>query len=278
MVCQLATHPAPDTKDCAIFQCPTCDVSIEDLPSTWTLKKVAYDTLTLPCGHHFNPSAIALHFLLADMRCPVCRQGSDERMHLSELPKALQQVFKRKIVGMVARSEEEDNLTNLLESISVNLEQLERDFCLVVDISLYSQSRVLLQSPIRAVLHESPATYVPFRTQQSFQRMLNQHLLRFKDQTHAKITFAIQHPVMYLPVQTRSMTIQELLRPTDHQTAVPIRVQNGEHEEVVGALIRSPQPGSVKQIQLFMDREIMSGLCVMCIHSHLQELGRQRGE
>ena len=91
--------------ECGIMQELTYLVAIEDLPSGWPWEEVCScatdvaerctspdvdantmhlpcghvfspstldaNTIHLPCGHVFSPSALALHFLIQDMRCPI---------------------------------------------------------------------------------------------------------------------------------------------------------------------------------------------------------------
>ena len=268
MECSLSN----DDVDCAIFQCPTADVTVEDLPSIWTLKGSTYHTLTLPCGHHFNPSALALHFLLADMRCPVCRQGIDSKMTVDDLPRPLRPLFRKKLRLVDTRTEEDDDLVTLLENITVDFSELEQHLCLVVDISVNMYSRVLLQSPIRPVGH-SGNFWTPFHIQQSFSRILNQQVHQFSREQQATVTFSLQHPMMYLPIQTRNIDIHSFLNPADRKCALPLRVQDGEHEQVVATMISALD--DVLHLTLYVNREVMNELFMQCINSHLEQLGQQ---
>ena len=137
--------------NCGIFDIATGDVEIEEVPVTWDIDGHSYNTLTMSCGHTFNPSAAALHFLSQDMRCPICRRGSETQMLIESLPGHLQETFSEKLNGMKERSKTEDSMLDLLQLIEVDVAGIESDFCLVVDISVKTHSRVLLQSPIRSL-------------------------------------------------------------------------------------------------------------------------------
>ena len=85
--------------ECPIMQEPTSLCRLDDLPETWTTKNNGNEnsgnenstanTAKLPCSHTFYAPALAMHFLSTDMRCPVCRAGSPERMNLCCVPEDL---------------------------------------------------------------------------------------------------------------------------------------------------------------------------------------------
>tara|TARA_B100001758_G_scaffold205853_1_gene186300 strand:- start:6051 stop:6896 length:846 start_codon:yes stop_codon:yes gene_type:complete len=279
MSCVLTSRGEADSVDCGIFQYPTSEVEIDELPSTWDMGGVLYNTITLPCGHHFHPSAIALHFLTHSMTCPVCRRGFDECMQLKSIPKEMRDAFQRKRDGIESRSEQEDALVDMLHAISIDILDFERELCLVVDISTNTHSRAILQTPVHAVQEEYTGSYAAFRTQQSFQRILNHNISRFRGNSSISIVFSIQHPVMYFPVQTARMSLPTLFEQSSTRRAIPFHVHdNTDQHRVVATLILSPSadgPGA-HHLGLYLDRENMGMLCVMCIQSHLQQLVYQQ--
>ena len=181
-------------------------------------------------------------------------------------------LFRQKLRVMDARSDEDDDLVTLLENITVDFSELEQHLCLVVDISVSMYSRVLLQSPIRP-LEPAGNFWTPFHIQQSFSRIFNQQVNRFSQEQHATVTFSLQHPMMYLPIQTRNIDIHSFLNPVDRKCALPLRVQDGEHEQVVATMISTVD--DVLHLTLYVNREVMSELYVQCINSHLEQLGQQ---
>ena len=268
--CQLSI-----SKDatCGIFDIATGDVEIEEVPVTWDIDGHSYNTLTMSCGHTFNPSAAALHFLSQDMRCPICRRGSETQMLIESLPGHLQETFSKKLNGMKERSKTEDSMLDLLQLIEVDVAGIESDFCLVVDISVKTHSRVLLQSPIRSLSLDDEGVFIQFRPQQSFQRILNQHLMFWRHNKDVTLTFSLQHPVIYLPIQTEHLNLHEFLN--NHQSdrhAIPFRAYDNTDEHVVATLLVQRQESTTQAIGLFLNRQLMLGLCVACIHNRLRQL------
>lgn len=98
---------------CSIFHEESADVTADELhglPLRWAppgnawicaqRPHTGWSCAELPCGHTFHVSALALHFLSLDMRCPVCRRGPEGRMHVASLPRAVQGVFCARLEGM----------------------------------------------------------------------------------------------------------------------------------------------------------------------------------
>ena len=114
--------------NCAIMHEPTYLVTIADLPSGWPLQVMSHsrveqhsavqyvdaNTAHLPCGHVFSPSALALHFLVQDMRCPVCRAGSTTRMSISSVPLSIRHIYAKKVQEI---SKTDDELHVSLEEV-----------------------------------------------------------------------------------------------------------------------------------------------------------------
>ena len=61
--------------ECGIMQDLTHLVDVPGLPQAWPRAddpgSGGANTAHLPCGHVFSPCALALHFLVQDMRCPI---------------------------------------------------------------------------------------------------------------------------------------------------------------------------------------------------------------
>ena len=78
---------------CAILQTSVDDAQLAGVPASWSVEGVSYNRITLPCSHAFHVSALALHFCMSDMRCPVCREGPPARLCPSSIPRSIQHLF-----------------------------------------------------------------------------------------------------------------------------------------------------------------------------------------
>ncbi len=69
---------------CPIMHEPPCSAQLEEIPGIWPVNNnVGANTVRLECAHSFFVQALVLHFLGTDMRCPVCRAGSSEKMDIA---------------------------------------------------------------------------------------------------------------------------------------------------------------------------------------------------
>lgn len=97
---------ASESASCAIMQDRTADVAVDGLPATWP---GGANTATLPCGHVFHPSALALHFAVRCMRCPVCRAGADCKVDPATLPKAVRAPLQARAADVPADDDDSDD-------------------------------------------------------------------------------------------------------------------------------------------------------------------------
>jgi hypothetical protein len=51
----------------------------------------------MQCGHVFSPCALALHFLVQDMRCPICSVGCKTRMNIACVPVNIRPIYAKKM-------------------------------------------------------------------------------------------------------------------------------------------------------------------------------------
>lgn len=225
--CQLSVSNGEEI--CHIFQVPTWEVEVPDLPTSLCLhsrQTHAYDTATLPCKHTFNPSALFLHFLLTDMRCPACREGPETRMDVTCLPLAFQKNFKAKVEAVQKRTEQEESeeaMHDILAYTDVNIASLEDDFTFVMEMYIPSQNMFtsrLLQTPIRPILQHARGNFVHYVTQFSFQRAFNSMLRTHLHNPHVNVLFQIQHPVLQAPLRTELFNLQQLYETIRHNEFV----------------------------------------------------------
>jgi len=89
---------------CAILQTGIDDAQLPGVPAAWPLAGVLCRRVTLPCAHTFHISALALHFCVSDMRCPVCREGPRARLCLSSIPRAIRHQFRSEHASIETRA------------------------------------------------------------------------------------------------------------------------------------------------------------------------------
>ena len=125
--------------ECGIMHELTQLVVIEDLPPGWPCahggdanggcndNDMHANTVHMPCGHVFSPSALALHFLLQDMRCPICRAGHATRMSISCVPLSIRQHYAEKIASTAESTDMEISVEDIINVVSqVDLQVLIR--------------------------------------------------------------------------------------------------------------------------------------------------------
>lgn len=79
---------------------------VAGLPSAFAINDVSMCTLTLPCQHAFNISAIAWHMTRNSMLCPVCRQGDGGLLDVHRsLPRSVHEVFLQRSLENMSDSD-----------------------------------------------------------------------------------------------------------------------------------------------------------------------------
>jgi hypothetical protein len=197
---------------------------VPGLPVAWTIDGVDYDTLTLACGHVFNPSALALHFLISDMRCPACRAGPVVRLDADSLPTpSLRECFRDKAANVCARHEADDHtlsIEQLIDTTDLNIDRLEQDLTFTIEISLFGAGAMrsnMLQTRITPFLSHTSGEFVHYVTQQSFQRLFSRQVARHRENESARVRFHVQHPLFAQSISTATYPLAELA------AAMPIR-------------------------------------------------------
>jgi hypothetical protein len=234
---------------CNIFYIPTSEVEVPELPLAWVLDGIEYDTLTLGCGHVFNPSALTLHFLVSDMRCPACRTGPAVRLDAACLPNiALRQIFGDKAAAIAYRTEEttEISLTDLIDASELDLNRVEQDLTFTIEISLFGAGALrsnMLQTRISPIHHHRSGEFVHYVTQQSFQRLFSRQVARHRQNKSARVRFHVQHPLLAQSMSSPSYALPELIASmTTRQFVLPFVFGDelAEQTPVLATLVFTP--------------------------------------
>ena len=211
---------------CAIMHECTASVEVQDLPASWPLPDGGANTAQLVCGHVFHPAALALHFLVSDMRCPVCRAGHPERMDLTSVPEHLRTAYAAKSQQMLSAALLPDT-DNLQEDIVDVLAHMEVIFSVLGDNSslpdraavrtrvVFDEALVvqeILQRMHLQAEHEfSPSDFCSEAlVHRSFQRLVRSLVGRqHASNPSSRVRFALVHPLVPVTIASEDMPVAE---------------------------------------------------------------------
>jgi len=187
--------------DCSIFHMPTTEVELAGGAARWG----AYDTAELRCGHTFNVCALALHFLVNAMTCPVCRAGPQQVMCLQTVPDNVRQLF----AAMQPQPEQ-------LSGISFNFDRNDIAAEVRLHVVRVNAPRVhdagrplRLVTPLRAADGAGRVAHMQVHsTHRSFQRYF--HSLVESAGTEAALLVAIHHPLLDIPLRSTLFNVRAL--------------------------------------------------------------------
>jgi len=181
--CRL-TLADPRDRDavCCITHEHVAEAQTPGLPARWNLCGEEYDSLCTPCGHLFHASSLLLHFLVNDMRCPVCRQGADVKADISCVPACAFEAFSCKL-EQLTNDEAALGAVDAEEMLDLRLhtsvQDLESGLQLVVEV--HSAIGVTVLSSGLACMPEAAtsdqSTHPVLQAQQSFYRRLDCNLI-----------------------------------------------------------------------------------------------------
>jgi hypothetical protein len=230
-----------DSHTCGIMHETTRAVEVTDLPCTWPLEpskhnnaqEQAVNTVKLECGHVFHPVALAYHFLVTDMRCPVCRSGCTELMDIACVPGSVKPLFDAKIATSRQAQLQESMLTHppQLPTIDV-LSDIELEMRLLTGTGSTIRTRVVfnaqhVQEIQRVATHNSlPNEHNLLTTglgvHRSFQRLIRCVVARQHSvNSGANIQFLLTHPLVPVVIASEaipvSMAWSQLFNPVEMQ-------------------------------------------------------------
>ena len=121
---RLDAADASGTDMCPIWQERFQDVDLDIAKGKSFLKKQPEICVaTLPCGHRFSALGIMYHFVLLDMRCPLCRDGVHKRARISSIPHAFRGCMRSKLRSM----KEEERVERDNSDFETALQMQQRD-------------------------------------------------------------------------------------------------------------------------------------------------------
>jgi hypothetical protein len=211
---------------CCIMQEATSSIEFEDLPKAWPVDPLQHigvdfgetvNTAKLECGHVFHAVALAFHFAVSDMRCPVCRSGPAELMNLDCVPIKIQHMFAAKIErSRLTQIPEDESLVTPLSGVQV-LAHIELEMRLFGDRNSIIRTRVVsneqhlqeIERETSSGLHASDhqgTLITGLQVHRSFQRLIRCVVSRQNSMNSSVgMQFALTHPLV--PVSIASEII-----------------------------------------------------------------------
>jgi len=241
--CELFTA-SDEAVVCGIMHEPTCCVAIEGLPPAWPCapgqsapgqSAPGPNSARLQCGHVFHPAALALHFLVADMRCPVCRVGIAETMQLESVPAELRLHFQKKLEGIERREKESEEearvdapacIADVLRGLElqVRLADETRDLTSLRTPVIFYEEQI---EQIRQMQASDALQECNFDVHRSFQRLVFGLVSRQSCQyPERRVRFALQHPLVPVSMLSEELSVaavwRELLDPVQQHARTPV--------------------------------------------------------
>lgn len=189
-------------EPCGIMHESPATVELEGLPNAWRqLRGRGLNAVRLDCGHGFHAHALAMHFFLGSMRCPICRAGHDERLDARMLPRGVRKAY-------AARRERAELAAEELQ-LQAAMDVFEDDFSddhleMLALTASFASGDELLSSPL--VRAGDAGAGVEFRVQRCWRRQVNASIKRAVQlDGRARGRVALHHPMLREPVQSAEL-------------------------------------------------------------------------
>jgi len=222
---QLTLHKC----QCNILHEDTHDAHVPGLPSTWPGGAgEPCPSLTLPCGHTFNPTAIAVHFLYQHMRCPVCRVGYDGVMRLECVPTDMRDAFRDKLQCM-----RQSDGPPAGSWFAVRVSDVELDLLLTVEVAHTDNDfTALARTRLYRAAPRMGTSFNTYNTQRSFSRLLSAFLARQTAASDVVLRVCLNHPLFEHPLCSAALAV------TDNTSSHTLRM--ALHNECIARLHYTP--------------------------------------
>jgi hypothetical protein len=256
VICQLISIQ-DQSIECPIMQEPTSLCCIDNLSTSWTIKKNGNENSTantakLPCSHTFYAPALAVHFLSTDMRCPVCRAGSPERMDLGCVPENLRQAYQAKLSLIHERSIQTEiatidtlHIIDVLSQLQLELrinDALDNGSCLSLTQTRMVYDNRQVHAIQNSIISNDDQLTTNFPVHRSFQRLTRSIIGRhFLTNPCSIVVFAITHPLLpfsfsHDPVPASTVWTQHFSQNTDAETYIPLYCSSIAGADSVGCV------------------------------------------
>ena len=217
--CQLFAA-SDDQVSCGIMHEPTHTAEVDDLPREWPVDGGdACNSAKLACGHVFHAAALALHFLVSDMRCPVCRAGVCDRLDIECVPAAIRAAYAAKADSVRKAEIAPQELEALRDDIRYVLTDLEVVFAVLgsgngAPPRTTARTRVVWNAEhlqtIEQQVVSSAGESSEFAVQRSFQRLVRGIVGRQLEHNPAGcVRFSLQHPLVPVTIASESISVAD---------------------------------------------------------------------
>lgn len=228
--------PSGEEVLCHIMQDNTYDVTFDDLPTIWPSQQVddttdssetlVANTAKLSCGHTFHPTALALHFVNMDMRCPVCREGNKAALNVECLPIEIRSSImskKEKLQAPELRSSDDIRQVMTALELHIHLRGPSNPETVNANSSVTSlrsvlHSRILCASEQieqiqqqEANAHQTNTDLINFPVHRSFQRIVRTVLERHAEMRGNTIMFVLYHPLVPITIQSAEIPARQVV-------------------------------------------------------------------
>lgn len=260
--------PADHDAVCSITHDPIAAAETPGLPQRWRIGAHEYDSMRMQCGHTFHASTLMLHFLLNDMRCPVCRHGVPVTASIESVPASVAAVFEDKLSQMQEHATADDLGTWTLMSS----ETLEQGLRLVVEVHCV-QSVTVMTSLLTDVGAE-PSTWGPslhhvFRAQQSFYRRVERHV--HSQESPVLLVFRLWHLLLDDTISSAELSLNNYTRMCTGERLTRAQEQRRQFvcdEMRCGELL--PGTSAIHPFVCSLNRDYLRMLLLQGLHQYLE--------
>ena len=268
-----------DAVLCGIMHEPTRAVTLESLPACWPGAPPA-NSAQLQCGHVFHPAALALHFLVADMRCPVCRDGFTQTMSLDSVPAELRACYEGRVKSIKRLEQETEvrvdastSIAEVLGGLELQLGMFEgtREVTSVRTRIIFTEAQIEQIQQIQGQQRESESPmHCNFAVHRSFQRLVVGLVSRHSSQNpERRVRFALRHPLVPVSMASNECSVasmwSSLFNPAQQQPPepVPFYCPHVTGQEPVAHLrVAFPHNGAVPSISVDVNIVFLMNIAV----------------
>ena len=252
-----------ETCHCHIMHEDTLTSEVPGLPRSWPTAGALCHSIKLPCGHTFHPTALALHFLFRDMRCPVCRAGHGGAMDIASVPACMRDAFRAKLQAMCPA--QDASLPQALQ-YAIRRDDIECLLLMTVEIARVQRPddfRVLARTRLHRASPGHVSGFNLYETQCSFRRLLDTYLGTAIHHSELSMRFSVTHPLFPHAMHSVPVVLASI---TPHAC---ISVMAPGSTQDIARLRRAARPPASHSFDIEIDTGAVVEVCVVNMHETL---------